>query len=75
MQYRHALMMKSLLFIPGCLSHITPFRPKSNTKCFSAKYNGPNVWKLIPANIQEAPNIFLFKRLLRKHLTGGSVGQ
>ena len=42
---------------------------KSNTKCLSAKYKGPNIWNLIPATIQVAPNMSLFKRYLQKHLT------
>jgi len=31
---------------------------KSTAKRFSAKYNSPNIWNLIPANIQVAPNTF-----------------
>ena len=34
---------------------------KSNTKRFSAKYSGPSIWNLIPANDQVAPNMFCLK--------------
>jgi len=49
---------------------------KSNTKRFSAKHNGPNIWNLIPAKKSKWLLIcFFFKRYLRNHFTSGSDDQ
>ena len=81
LSYRQDLIIISLLvlrFIPIFTRSSKSYRTiqaKSNTKRSSAKRNGPNIWNSIPAEIHVAPNMFVLKRYVRKHLTGGLAGQ
>jgi len=42
---------------------------RTNTRRFSTKIAGPNIWNDLPADICGASNLYSFKRLLRAYLT------
>ena len=48
---------------------------RTNTRRFSMKITGPNIWNDLPADIhvRGASNLYSFKRLLRAYLTNSNA--
>ena len=42
---------------------------RTNTRGFSMKIAGPNIWNDLPADICGSSNLYCFKRLLRAYIT------
>jgi hypothetical protein len=50
---------------------LRPVFAHTNTRLFSIKSAGTTVWNNLAKNIRDAPNLHMFKKMLRLHLING----